>query len=84
MSICHCGAQAGYEHDPLCPFPLFNDNPPRVERWNQEYELNKRLAGMVANDVVDSVAMALNAIQSNLNRGVEWTENFPSQNTNRV
>ena len=51
MQICHCGAQAGYRHSALCPFPLFNDSPSLVaEWWRRSAELEAQLmdAGAIA------------------------------------
>ncbi len=34
MNICLCGAQAGYGHDPRCPYPMYRDDP----QWSLAHE----------------------------------------------
>ena len=31
--FCQCGVQAGYGHQPECPFPLYVEAPDRVAEW---------------------------------------------------
>ena len=41
MSICYCGAQAGYPHDKYCPFPLYREDPIQSPKWLKD-NLNLR------------------------------------------
>lgn len=37
LNICMCGTQAGYPHDPSCPYPLFRASDEDAEKWAREY-----------------------------------------------
>lgn len=43
-NICHCGAQAGYGHAVDCPFPLYDDDPGRVQEWTEAKERGERIS----------------------------------------
>ena len=34
LSICLCGAMAGYPHAPDCPYPMYLSTDREIERWN--------------------------------------------------
>lgn len=34
MSICLCGAEAGYPHAPDCPYPLFRGSGQQENEWS--------------------------------------------------
>lgn len=36
MKFCLCGAQAGFPHEPSCPFPYFANDPRMVHKWLAE------------------------------------------------
>lgn len=41
QSICGCGAQAGYPHDPSCPRPLFKATDAEWAKWQEERRAKK-------------------------------------------
>ena len=41
MNICMCGAEDGYPHDPLCPYPYFGRNVKLEENWIRAYREKK-------------------------------------------
>jgi len=43
MNICLCGAQAGYPHDALCPFPYYGIDEKKQAEWMEAWRYNKGL-----------------------------------------
>lgn len=41
MNICMCGAQDGYPHDALCPFPYFGRDAKRESAWMDAWREKK-------------------------------------------
>lgn len=37
-NFCLCGAQAGYPHDPCCPFPLYRASEALARQWQAAFE----------------------------------------------
>lgn len=42
MNICMCGIQAGYPHDPLCPYPYYGRNTEQESKWMDAYRAKKQ------------------------------------------
>lgn len=40
MSICYCGSESGYPHDPTCPFPYYGNDPDMVRQWQRDRNAN--------------------------------------------
>lgn len=44
MNICYCGQQAGYPHNPTCPYPLYRATAKMEDEWyNARRERQNRL-----------------------------------------
>lgn len=46
ICVCYCGAEAGTEHDELCPHPLYEGTRDEVMSWTARYREN--LNGAIA------------------------------------
>ena len=44
FQICGCGAQPGYAHLPLCPFPYYGNDPKQIDKWTAQYIANEKAA----------------------------------------
>ena len=44
FQICGCGAQPGYAHLELCPFPYYGNDPKMIDKWTAEYLANEKAA----------------------------------------
>lgn len=44
MNICLCGTEAGYPHDPTCPYPLYRPTAAQEDDWlRARQEMRRRL-----------------------------------------
>ncbi len=41
LNICMCGAQAGYPHDPLCPYPYYGGDVKKESAWMDAWREKK-------------------------------------------
>ena len=57
MNFCMCGAQAGYPHDPLCPFPLFRGSGEQEQDWRAAWRRN--YSGLAPERIAPEDAAAL-------------------------
>ena len=41
INICLCGTEAGYPHDPFCPYPLFRGTERMMAHWDKLFANRK-------------------------------------------
>lgn len=49
MNICMCGAEAGFQHDRLCPYPYYGRDEQAQAGWMAAYEGKRQAARSSAN-----------------------------------